>query len=205
MTEIPNPEKLIDITGPEGETLFWSAKAWLVAGSEGQIQARLDEMWVHYSDVTDDRLLALVGALCVEASVDALLEAAAPGFAQCREDQDVTFSLKIKVARSLQLLPARILTGCDLVRQMRNEFAHHLDVKEFGQLDGKYLGKLGPYVAEFNRASRDASNHRQLFTDFVGFTLFALDVYTRQVARLREYLETTSFREAFKQWAGSPS
>ena len=52
MTEIPNPEKNIDITGPEGETLFWSAKAWLVAESGSQIQARLDEMWVHYRDVT---------------------------------------------------------------------------------------------------------------------------------------------------------
>lgn len=202
MTSGPRPEEIVDITGPEGETLFWHLKGWLVARREHQIQARLDEMWAHYKEIADDRLLVVVAALCVEESVNALLQAIAPHFDQCLEDTDFTFSLRIRVARTLRLIPSRILTNCDLVRQIRNEFAHHLDVRAFGQLDPKkHLQKLLPYVAAFSTAPRDASNHSQLFRDLVGFTLAALEAYTQQVTLLRKYLDTVGFREAFKDWA----
>jgi hypothetical protein len=72
----------------------------------------------------------------------------------------------------------------------------------FAELDQRHLKKLVPYVTAFNTAQRDAANHGQLFRDFVGFTLLAFQVYTQQVALLRKYLETESFRNVFKNWAG---
>jgi hypothetical protein len=197
----PKPEQIINITGTDGESIFWHAKAWLVARRGARFQAELDEMWAHYKDIADDRLLALVGALCIENRVDALLQAIGPGFAECPNDPDFTFSLKIQVARSLRMIPSRILTACDLVRHMRNEFAHHLEMKGFGQCDDKYLRKLAPSVTAFNSAVRDATNYHDLFRDLVAFVLLALGVYTAQVADLRTYLETEGFRRAFKEWA----
>jgi hypothetical protein len=200
----PKSEEIININGPERETIFWHAKGWLVAGYEARLQAELDKMWAHYKDLTDDRLLTLVAALCIENSVDAVLQAFSPRFADCLGSSDFTFSLKIEVVRSMRMLPSRILTACDLIRVIRNEFAHHLEVKEFGQLDNeKCLRKLGPYVAAFSIRKRDANDHRGLFTDLVGFVLLALNVYTRQIARLREYLESEGFGAAFKGWADS--
>lgn len=204
MTDQPTPEQILDISEPRGETLFCEAKAWLLTGAEADIQAEVDGLWAHYRDVTDERLLALVAGLCIEKSVDALVGAIAPSFEEYRQDQAFTFSVKIRVARSLRVLPARILSTCDLVRQIRNEFAHDLQMKEFAHLDPeKYLRKLVPYVAAFNRpdADRAANDHPKLFRDMVGFTLVALGAYTRQVQRLREYLETAESREGFKRWA----
>jgi hypothetical protein len=57
------------------------------------------------------------------------------------------------------------------------------------------------HVAEFNGAQRDAGDNPRLFRDLVGFVLIALSLYTRQVARLREFVETAGFREALKAWA----
>jgi hypothetical protein len=100
MALTPRPEEIIDITGPEGETLFWHALAHIVAEHVPQLQGELDELWVHYKDIADERLLALVAALCMENAIQELLQALGPGFAQLRDDADFTLSLKIKAANS---------------------------------------------------------------------------------------------------------
>ena len=63
MANEPRPEKIVDITGPAGEILFYHASVSLIAGRWPDVQAKLDQMWTHYKDITDERLLALVGAL----------------------------------------------------------------------------------------------------------------------------------------------
>ena len=198
MADEPKPEDMINITGPEGETLFWHAKAWIAPG-QSQLQAEIDDMWSHIGDLPDDRLVVLVGALCIENSIDALLGAIGPGF-RTQDGADFTFSSKIKIARSLRMLPARILNSCDLIRQIRNEIAHNLEIKEFSHLDQKYLQRLGAHVTEFNTAERPPTGYRLWFRDLVSFTTLSLIVYSNQVERLREYLGTSVFREAFGQW-----
>lgn len=201
MGEEPRSDQIIDICGPEAETLFWHAKSWLVAGSTNAIQSYMDETWAYYRDVADDRLLALVSALCIENAIDALLEAIGPGFGQYRDDLEIRLSVKIKMARALQLLPSKVLNACDLARGIRNDFAHHLDYKQFGDLGEKRLRQLAPCVAAFNTATRAPGDSQKLFKDLVGFVLLALRVYTEQVAQLRKYLATAAFRESFKKWA----
>ena len=197
----PIPEEIIDIEGPEGETIFWHGKRWLIENSASSIQAHMDEMWEHYRDVEDDRLLALIGALCVENSLDGLLQGFAPGFKKFVGDTDLTMALKTKIAQSLRLLPVRILTACNLIRQIRNEFAHNLAYKQLGQLDNKFLRKLEPYVTAFNEEERDSADYRGLLSALIGFVLLALRVYTGQTSLLRQYIESTPGREGFKKWA----
>jgi hypothetical protein len=198
----PKAEEIIDITGPEGETLFRHALAYVVAEQGPKIQSEMDELWSHYKDVSDERLLALIAALCIENSIQELLQALGPGFSQLEDDVNYTFSLKIKTARALRIIPSRILTGCDLIRQIRNEFAHHLDTKQLSQLDPKkYLEKLAAQVFAFNSADRDKANHSAMFSSLVGFVLMALRTYIQHVRRFREYLDANDFRESFKAWA----
>lgn len=199
-----DPESVVDITGPEGESLFWNAKEWLLRGERiSELQKHLDELWVHYRDIKDDRLLALVAALAVENSLDLLVQAFAPDFRQYKEDLDFKFSVKTKVARSLKLVPSRILNCCDLVRQFRNEFAHHLEYQSFSAFDAKHLNRLHPYVQSFNSQKRDPADHTALFRELVGFTLVALRIYTYQIADLRDFIMQPSAREVFKKWVDS--
>jgi len=202
LAEEPKAETIIDITGPEGETLFWHALAHIIADRGPQLQGELDDLWVHYRGIADERLLAIVAALCIENAIEELLEALSPGFAQLRDDAGFTFSLKIKTARAIRVMPSRILGSCDLIRQIRNEFAHHLEKKQLSQLDDKkYLQKLAAQVAAFNPAERDRALHAALFRDLVGFVLIALRTYIQHVLRLREHLDTKTFREGFAEWS----
>lgn len=193
MEHQPNADEIIDIEGPVRETLFWHLKGWLVRDREDAIQQRLDELWAHYKDVQDDRLLALVGALCIEASLDNLLSGFAP-----RYDVDVPFGLKISIARALCLIPSRILNSCDLVRAIRNDFVHNLDVSQFRELERKRLDKLGPYVRQFNTGGRDWEDWPALYRDIIGFTAAGLTAYALQIEALRDYLGTDEFRRHFK-------
>ena len=84
----PPREELIDITGPEGESLFCRAKQWLLAECATDLQASLDATWVRYKSIDDERLLALVAALCVEGALDGLLVGFALGFGSCISDTD---------------------------------------------------------------------------------------------------------------------
>ena len=202
MTTEPKPEEIVDLSGPQGETIFRHPLAYIIADHGPQLQSELDEMWTHYKDISDERLLALVAALCIENAVQGLLESFSSGFAELREDSGCTFSLKIKMARALRLVPARIFASCDLIRQIRNEFAHHLHKKELSQLDeNKYLQKLAAHVAAFNPAERDKDLHAEMFKQLVSFVIIALRTYTHHVLRLREYLDTMTFQENLKRRA----
>jgi hypothetical protein len=199
MDKVSEEFEPFDIGGPEGETLFWGAIRGFRSGHG--LQQEMDQTWAHYVGIEDHRLLALVAALCVEKSIDALMMAFAPGFSEYQNDSDFTFSTKIKVLRSMRFLPVRILTNCDLIRKMRNEFAHHLEYKEFARLDArKFRNKLMPYVQAFNKRERDEKDIKHLFVELVSFTLVALHIYTQHLDKLRRYLMTSDSRASFKKW-----
>ena len=202
MTELPPPpEQVVDITGPAGESLFWHTKVWLVADQVKGFQEDLDATWEHYKGVKDERLQALVGALCVESAVDRVLLAFAPGFKVFAEDIDFTFSVKLKVLRSLKPLPSRIITACDLIRQIRNRFAHDLGIKLLSDLDKTVLNRLTSQTQAFNPAARDTDDHARQLRDLTSFVLMSLLIYTRQLHALRQFVESEAGRAAFKSWA----
>ena len=200
MENKPSPDEIVNIQGLEGETLFWHLAEWLMVKHTEDLQAHLDTMWRHYKDVADERLLALVGALCIETSLDILLGNFIENYKLLKTDSDFTFSIKIKVARSMCLIPNKILNSCDLIRQVRNEFAHNLEISSFNQLETKYSGKFEPYVREFNVRDRDWSDLVSLYRDLVGFTIVALTAYSYQLRALKSYLKTDHFRGHFKNY-----
>ena len=73
-----------------------------------------------------------------------------PGYETLLREADFPFSMKIKIADALRLIPSRILTSCDLMRKVRNEFVHNLELQSFSQLDTKLLNEFAPHVREFN-------------------------------------------------------
>jgi hypothetical protein len=200
MTYTPSADQIINIEGPPHETLFWHLKSWLIVEHTDELQRQIDEMWNHYGDIKDHRLLALVGALCVEDSLDYLLYSLVPGYLNLLETTDFTCSMKIKMTRAMRLIPARILGSCDPIRKIRNAFVHGLNTYMFRQLDGRLLQKLAPHVLEFNIAPRNESDHAKLYRDLVGFCTIALRGYGQQVKALRSYLETDNFWRHFKDY-----
>jgi hypothetical protein len=192
--------KPLYVGGPKGETLFFAPRSFLLKESNEYLQQDYDEYWKHYKGIRDHKLLVLVAALCIENQLTNLLLSYSPGICEYKNDSEITFSIKVKFAKSMRIIPSRILSSCDLIRQIRNVFAHNLEIRTFANLDSKYLNKLHPYIMEYNKDERDPSDYIKLFIELTGFTLTALIIYTKHLLYLREYLLTNESTESFELW-----
>ena len=196
----PMEEDILDLTGPGGETLLTRPLAGYIESPPFNLQAELDDAWEKYKDIEDERLLALVGALCTELALDRFIISYCPGFSHCISKRDFTFSVKTNIARSFKIIPARIFTGCDLVRGIRNEFAHNLDVKCLSDVSDKLLRKISPQLGEFQKYDWASEARSKQFTTLVGFVTCALGVYRGHVQIVREFLEAEGTLSVIREW-----
>lgn len=202
MTNAPPPDdEQLNIQGPAGESIFCHTKVFLVEDSLPKIQGDLDSTWVHYRDLDDDRLLVLVAALCIEGGLDDLLLAIAPGVDSASKDRTFSFSVKVKMAKALRLIPERILRDVELIGALRNQFAHRLDHRRFDDLPkaGSIKGLL-PAVRQYVQKPKNAADLRSLFKELTGLVLMALRVYVEQTRHLRRFMESPEGMQELRKW-----
>mgnify|MGYP001145943376 CR=1 FL=1 len=168
------------------------------------------ELWLKYRDIEDDRLLTLVGALCVENALDKLLGALLPDYASLSREgnrgRGISMSLKIRIVRALAIIPVKFLDCCDLVASIRNEFAHNLALSEFSDLPPKAANKMMPYFKRVSRLMSDCSwTERRLYGLLVRHILYALFIFTIQARELTLYIAGDDFLTDFRKhmfWIG---
>ena len=73
--DVPDPEEIINLEGPPGESLFRRFVSWCLPSEASKaFQHKIDAgIMAHVSELDDDRLLVLVGALVIENAIDELL------------------------------------------------------------------------------------------------------------------------------------
>jgi hypothetical protein len=195
MAESPNPDEVLNVEGPEGETLFRRFLVWCLPREwEPTIQAEVDEVFARLNSA-DDRAVALVGALLVENAVNELVSAYVPGYNALAENRDFTLSLRIELARALKLCPARLLGAADTVRAIRNDFAHELGTTGFDQCASKYIESARGHLRIVQRKLSEGKTGREVFMSLVSMICLALRGYKFHVERLNRYIrETDAFR-----------
>src|SRR4051794_10765327 len=77
----------------------------------------LEEALEHLEKTEDERALVIVGALLLERAIDELLSAYIPGYEELSVDRDFSFSMKIKIAKAVNICPLELLKGADVVRE----------------------------------------------------------------------------------------
>ncbi len=139
MNDSPQPEQILNVEGPEGETMFRRfVVSCLPVEWKAAVQVELDTVFAHLKS-EDDRAVALVGALIVEDGVNQLLAAHAPGYRELAAKSDFGLSLRIEFARALRLCPSRLLGATDTIRKIRNDFAHRLSLTAFNECKPEHL------------------------------------------------------------------
>lgn len=94
----------------------------------------IDEALAHLDNAQEERALVIVGALLLEKAIDALLSAYVPGYESLNEERDFTFSMKIKLAKAVNICPVELLHCVNTVRDVRNAFAHELSVLNLSKI-----------------------------------------------------------------------
>jgi hypothetical protein len=199
---IPRGEMIVNIEGPRGQSIFRRLVGWCItADSLRTLQTELNDQFVHVRDANDDRLLALVSALVVENAVDGVLSGVMPGYTALRDRMDITFSMRIEIARAMHIIPSRILGCADFVRRVRNKFAHDLSIKSFDQLEPSQLQSMMDRLSKYNPDLLTDKTHAEIFEELVVWTVVALRSYSLHVAALGEFVRTEEFMTGLKQYA----
>lgn len=192
-------EDKIHLEGDPGESLFDEPMLDLKsAGQEHmqEIKDKLNKYLERYKKTSDDRALALIGAMTVEKELDELLSAWLPTYKKIAEDKDFDFSSKINIAHAAKLIPGKILNAIEPIKRIRNIFAHNLDVssfKEVREIDviappkqqafPMLHNKIRTFLPNWNEA-----DDRLAFFELTALIVLGLSVYTKHVAKLNAHI-----------------
>ena len=188
------PEEIIDMEGEKGNSLFYRTIVHAVNQEKfNDIQEKLDNYFEKYEKTSDDRALAIIGALSVENELDNFLATWIKGYKRVASNKDLTFSFKVELAISLKLIPRKILNAVEPIRKIRNIFAHHLNIDTFDkakEFDSKLkepsFPKLYDKIKTFIVWDKD--DDRQTFKTLIIMIILGLNVYTKHTAKVQNYI-----------------
>jgi len=189
----------IHLEGDPGESLFDQPMMDLVKGSEGEmkeIREKLNTYLERYKKTSDDRALALIGAMTIEKELDELLAAWLPTYKKIAEDKDFDFSSKINLAHAAKLVPGKILNAMEPIKRIRNIFAHNLDASTFKELkviDMKAPQKQQAFPMMHNKIRTFLPNWKEeddrlAFFELTALIVLGLSVYTRHIVKLNNHI-----------------
>ena len=164
-----------------------------------------DELGTFYERVNnspDDRSFVVLMTLIVEFHIDSVYKCFFPGYKEILETIDFTLSLKIKILKGLKLVPDSIFNLADLVRAIRNEFAHNVEIDNIAQLKNysrgkKLISKLDSLCHQYQEyciySKNDKENLREKFKDIANFVNSSLREYESSIQLLRQEIDKDSF------------
>jgi len=195
-------EFAVNSEGPAGESIFFGLSEWGLGKAAGELEPKLQQELSRVHDVKDDRLMVLLGSLVIENAVEGLLAAFMPGLAELRDKPDFSFSLKIAVARATRLVPSRVLGAADIIRSIRNEFVHNLEIDSFERIPPKLLSSMAGHLKEFNRTNVAITTTLDQFYHLVVATTMTLYLYAHQVKALDSYVRSGDLGPHLEQFVG---
>ena len=181
--------------GVKGKTIFSTAFGQSLF--EGQENPRLESK-VPFDG--DDRSMTLVSAMVSEAYIDRLLCILLPKYDRLIDmANNFTFSTKIRLLESFEIVPSHLIRAADLVRLVRNQFAHDLNVSALRQVDPKILNKLRSLCEERKiRRNTGPEDVRVLFDDISYMATTVLYAYRENLKLFATAVRSPAFSDALE-------
>lgn len=138
-------------------------------------------------DTQDQRAYVVVAALVAEAMVNKILALLLPSYRVGEEPA----SRKISMLQAFRIIPDHLLEAATLVHDVRNKFAHFLDVASFEQLVIKFpkiVDRLKAFGGQRGLRHAHDGNAAGLFEEV---SILATGGLNRYVENVRFYVELT--------------
>ncbi len=194
----PEGAPIINIEGKKGESLFRRPVIWTVKGDFKRIKEQFESYKKLIEKPQDERLLALIGALSMEEALDLLLRAYVPGYCGLKEQFSLFF--RMKLARSLRIIPAHILDAAVLINEVRNKFVHNLKISCFDALDNGTKNNLRQkYGVFFPDDTNTSLTVKDTFIHIVEAVIVGLGIYASHLKIAREYITSDDFHNELKK------
>lgn len=194
----------LDASGQPGESVFTGFTGWCLRDvSIDTLRAELSAELEHVKEYHDERLLVLLGALIVENALDSFLAGFMPQFSTIRDNRDFSFSMRIDLAKSLRLVPSKVLGAADTVRSIRNDFIHDLKVNSFTEIKTSRIAAMRTHLNQFGVPVEQEEGPPQLYNYLVTVTTMALRIYGKHLAVMNEFVRSDAFTLRLQEYADS--
>jgi len=192
MTEIKHPTKNF-LDGDRGKTLFSSPLVNLFDITKSY---DLPEFLQKIKKSGDDRSYALMSALVLENYLDRVMSVIIPDFKKFIKDHEVSLSEKLDLLKSMQLIPAHIISCSHAARAIRNDFAHNLELDSFNNLSQSTKDKLrAAYDLIPVRIVYEERTTKEIFDEVVFVAVSGLSIYLISIAILFKMIRDPKFEE----------
>lgn len=159
-----------------------------------------------FNALKDERASVIFFAIAIESELDSLNSKVFKNYKVFEDDQNFTFSIKIKMLKALALIPEDIITCIILVKDIRNKFAHNIDIHNIKDLSSdskgkKLISKLDSYCNQLDDKlvySKIESNYISKFKDIAALSIKALRYFQPNMELLRQEIELEEFVERLK-------
>jgi hypothetical protein len=186
--------------GKDGESAF--SKPFLSWDEFHRSNEEMPEFYRRIEQSGDDRSYVILTAIVLENQYDAFLTILIPGFKALRDNKDFGFSLKIELLRAFRFIPPLIPRCADCVRQIRNDFAHKLEIDRIDGIKPEHLERAkglynevyAPYLQ-----THDGKSPREVFHGVAFGALQGLRSYRPNVAILRQHIDDPRFVGALRK------
>lgn len=199
VTHIPEEAPTINIEGTKGESIFCRPLGWTLQEDLKLISGHFEEYERVIGESEEERLLAVVGNLSIEDALDYFLTAYIPHYEYLSENRDFTLSMKIDLGLSLCLIPKHLLDAADLVRKIRNEFAHNLKMKSFNSLKVDTKRKLSTFCKVFYPKDDEDVSYSEKFARVADAVILGFEVYSSHVRVARKFIYSDDFTNELKK------
>jgi len=155
----------------------------------------------NYSRITntgDDRSRIILAGIIIESYFDRILKCFFIDYKNLSDRSDFTFSFKISLLKSLRFIPNEIIIMCDVVRKVRNIFAHNFDIDKIEQIDSKLIKNINQLHREKTKRNINVSLIEKFHTIYsLGYS--ELRTYEKNIKLLRETIDNPNFENELQK------
>lgn len=146
------------------------------------------------NDAKDERSIVIFCSLISEYYLDKILKCFFINYKELESRSDYTFSFKISLLKSLNFIPSEIIQMIDIVRKIRNKFAHELLIEKISDLNRNLTVPLTQIYKKEHFAKKGEVEYLEMFKAIFTFGYSYLRTYEKNFKLLREKIESEEFQ-----------
>jgi len=155
---------------------------------------KLIDIFVKIGETGDDRSRVILVNLILEHLIDILLEHLIKNYDNFSKETNPSFYLKLSLLKSFDIIPEQILNSINCLREIRNRFAHKIDITNFSDLDDKIIEKINITYSETPSVGNDRTIHQKI--ERLEFhSIAGLDLYEPNLKLLSNFINSQEFKE----------
>lgn len=157
---------------------------------------KLPDLFQKVKSSGDDRSRSILMNLILEHLTDILLTHLIKNYRKFVKTNKPSFYLKLSLLKSFELLPDQVFASIDCLREIRNKFAHRLEIVNFSDIDEKIQSKIDQTVrlASFEKEEMPQTLEKKI-SRIEFHAVVGLYAYEPNLKLLSDHINSPDFKE----------